>query len=240
MNSPESDAEKPKLAADKSKSGAYKSKSGTFKVKSGAFKKPESGPGTLAPKLEDLITDLVALDQSGSSGALLDRASSPAAASDSSVRKGLPADISSELHLPSQPQALFQSLLVYYKNHRHNPLIFLTSGRIAYLEYDMEMERIRLFMGSKKQYRRMVKGVNETGGLLVIDEMYELQSESSGLRKTVVERCRQGRELLSIKEAADQSLMPVLHFTVFNQAHAGISSCKLRSGRALSGISRFF
>lgn len=199
--------------------------------------------GTM-PRLEDLINVLIDLDRgAGASFApkrsetssYISQSARPVAAA-SEVKVELPSDVRTELCLPAQADEQYQTLLVFCRMNRHNPFIMMASGRVLYVEYDDEMERIRLFMGDKKRMRRMEKSAFETGVHFIIDEVHEFLMQR-GKDDSVVETNRQGRELLSKKEDADPSIKPVLDAALFSRSKDGVSSCKVRCGLDLGGLS---
>jgi hypothetical protein len=212
------------------------------KTTSGSYLLPQRSvetsrqPAAETPRrLEELINDLVRLERAHENIVpILPKAS--LAPTSSFSKYGLPDDIRMELKLPSSPDVSFQILLDFYKNHRHKPLVEMKNGRVLFVEYDVQMERIRLFAGNKSRYTTMVKGALESGGFFVIEGVYELQMETTfrqvlGLKKAqrrVQEKCKTGSELLSVREA-EESLLPTLYFTVFYRKLTGIASSCVKS-----------
>lgn len=199
-------------------------------------------PSPSARRLEDLINDLVDLEGMGAYfnlpllkrelGSSLSPSSAQPVSEDAVDIVEVPVDVRTELQLPSQPEGQYQTLRAF----RHNPLIITAGGRVLYVEYDDEMDRVRLFLGKKKHLKRMVKSASATAALFVIDEVYEYIRQPAQ-RDSVLQTHRQGRELLSHDEAIDESNQPVLDVLFFNQPGDGFSTCRVRAGTFSSGLS---
>jgi hypothetical protein len=202
------------------------------------------------PRLEDLINELVALDTKTSTSSIDGKTTAsmqkppvpntishlPKSAQvkefTTQTKKPIPPEIRKELGLPASSEAAYNELLSFYEANRHKPMLESQDGRIIYLEFDLEMQRIRLFTGRTSQRNCMFRNRLESAGYFVIEEVYELRVESHsrevlGFKRTekkVLERFKNGSELLSASEASDKSIRPVLFFTIFNERLSGISS----------------
>jgi hypothetical protein len=197
------------------------------------------------PRLEELINQLVELDSKPKNNEMkstgsVQKPTVPAALPKSpqvkefttQTKKALPAEIRKELNLPGSSEGAYNHLLNFYEANRHKPLIETANGRIIYLEFDLQMQRIRLFAGQQSQKTCMFRNRVESAGYFVIEEVYELRVESQarevfGFKRTenkVVERFKSGIELLSSIEAADKSIQPVLFFTVFDEKLSGMAN----------------
>lgn len=227
---------------------------------------PQQPPASKRAKLEDLINELVSQEENaisasdfsrnplakpGDNSDLVHSQANPPEqspkpfssmpvnfeSSTASPKRALPPDLYGELRLPATPEGVFQGLQSFQKLHRNRPLVELASGRLFYIEYDIDMERIRVFLGNRKNFVCMPRSARELSGFFVIEELYEFKlqtqhSEFLGFSRThtkVIERYRKGTELLNAREIADARVQPLLYFTLFNECGSGISVCSVKA-----------
>lgn len=154
-------------------------------------------------------------------------------------RKPLPQALRAMLKLPvANIDGVFAALKNFQQGNRHKPLVELPCGLIAYVEYDLESDRIRLFLGSKSEFMTFSRGVREQSAILVIDEVFEYKVETQikdflGFKKkeqTVNEKHKHGSELLRGNDLIPgRKVYPVLHFSMFADKSCGISSCAVKA-----------
>lgn len=148
-------------------------------------------------------------------------------------------NIASELSLAGSAEDIFRYFKAYHQNNRHKPVIKLLTGLVLYVEYDVEMERIRIFVGNETHFSCIARGMRELSGMLAVEEVYEYRLETrtrdmlgfKRVENTVHERQRLGRELLSPREL---NKTPVLYFTIYNDKGTGVSSCTIQAEENLS------
>ncbi len=151
--------------------------------------------------------------------------------------RSLPSDIRIGMNLPSAPLGIYHTLKTFQQHNRHKPYLTLANGRVVYVEYDVEMERIRLFCGNEAELKIVTRGVKESFGKIPVNELYEFKlesrvSEAFGFKRseqTVQEKHRTACEILSSEEAAIGNSVPVLCFTIFNQKGIGISAASIKA-----------
>lgn len=149
----------------------------------------------------------------------------------------IPAEIARELALPASAEGIFKALKSFQQNNRNNPLISLPGGRVFYVEYDLEMERIRLFLGNRKTLNLKSRGLRVSSGFFLIEQVFEYKTEGASRsilgfsrhETKILEKTRAGRELLSSRESADPRLEPLLYFVVYSDRSAGISTCSVKA-----------
>lgn len=155
-----------------------------------------------------------------------------------SGRKQLPPELRSELKLPLAVDATYSALKVFHQTNRHSPYLELSCGSIAYIEYDVETERVRVFLGHKREFTIFPRGIREQSGILVINEVFEYKVETTtrevfGFTKkehAVLEKHRLGSELLRGNDLIPgRAVYAVLHFSAFADKSCGISSCSVKA-----------
>ena len=153
-------------------------------------------------------------------------------------KKMLPSDLRAELRLPANSDGTYQALRSFHQANRHRPLVELKSGVVAYVEYDVESERIRLFIGNKREFMTLPRGAREMSGILVIDEVvdYKFETKTSEIlgfkkqQRRIAEKFRNGAELLRANDLQPgKKVFPVLHFSFFIDKSCGISSCSIKT-----------
>ncbi|MBX9690587.1 MAG: hypothetical protein K2X27_27980 [Candidatus Obscuribacterales bacterium] len=221
---------------------------------SGENPNPNSSSGK-AParkgKLEDLLNDIMSFEASSSLSSARPSASSTAArqnypshpavghnqAPGKEADAILPLEIRSELRLPASPEGTFQFLKCFYQNNRHKPFMRLMNGRVFYVDYNLEMDLVRVFVGSDRHFASIAIGARESTAFFQVDELFEYKLENSNSdflgikrnRERVLHKRRSGRDLLSLAESANLKLLPFLHFTHFNEKNAGTASFTVKA-----------
>lgn len=142
-----------------------------------------------------------------------------------------------ELKIPADLEAAFNYLKNFQQTNRHRPLIELGDEHVLYVEYDPEMERVRIFKGLQDSCLCLHRCMREVAAVLTVDEIFEFKLDTRprdllGFKRSKLHvnlRHREGRDLLTPREAADKSIGLVLHFKLFSEPGAGISSCLIKA-----------
>ena len=202
--------------------------------------------GNKKDRLEDILNDLMKLD---GLPPLTDRAQDATEKEQHSVpirpatlsNLDIPATkqkywkaIQSELNLPNTSEGAFRQLKSFQQSNRHKPVHKLLSGQVIYVEYDVEMERIKVFVGKNDQFTCVPNGMRELSGMLIVEEVYEFRAETKtrdmlGFKRVenkIHERFRVAKDLL---HPGDMGKSPVLHFSMFAQKGMGISTCLVKA-----------
>lgn len=214
----------------------------------GQESKSHTEPVAMTPsygKLEDILNDLHSLEtpkratelRSTDYPVLLSR--SPELSTRlPSPGKEFPLLLRQQLKLGQGAEAIYQGLLAFQQANRFKPVLELDNGLVVYVEFDIESERIRLFVGNRNEYMTLPRGPREMSGLLVIDEIFEYKiecktSEFLGFKRkgrTVIERYKAGSELLRGNDLLPgRKVFPVLHFSIFADKSCGISTCAVKA-----------
>lgn len=200
-------------------------------------------------KLEDLLNDLMSMEggtlqSQGAESSTKEKTpehSEPAkiAASNSATQRidALPTEIAKALALPSNPEGVYHTLKSYQQTHRHKPLLEVAGGRVVYVEYSPETERIRLYIGQSKQLTIKPRGLSVSSGFFPVEIVFEFKLEFdkkevfgiSSSKERILQSSRKGSALLNSRESADQSLVAVLYFIVFHEKAAGISTSSVKA-----------
>ncbi len=155
-----------------------------------------------------------------------------------SGKKSVPQSLRARLKLPADTLGVYQALRSFQQNNRHQPYVELPCGLVAYVEYDVESERIRLFLGNKREFVLFPRGVREQSAVLVIDEFFEYKVETKvsqflGFAKKeqiAHEKNKLGMELLRGNDMIPgKRVYPVLYFSLFADKSCGISSCAVKA-----------
>lgn len=212
-------------------------------------------------RLEDLLNDLISMDETAGKPAEASKGSLPPAptgnmlpaSSEIGLAKGNPQSVNfaashgkkqipqalrAQLRLPAGAQGTYTALKNFHQINRHRPYVQLPCGLIAYVEYDVETERIRLFIGHKREFMIFTRGVKEQSAVLVIDEFFEYKVETQvtqilGFSKKeyiAQEKHKLGTELLRGNDlVAGKKVYPTLQFSLFDDKSCGISSCSVKA-----------
>lgn len=153
-------------------------------------------------------------------------------------KKQLPQELRSELKLPAGSEGTYGALKAFHQSNRHKPYLEMPGGAIAYIEYDVETERVRVFLGHKREFTIFSRGMREQAGIMVIHEVFEYKVETStrevfGFTKkeeTVREKHKLGTELLRGNDLIPgRAVHAMLHFSAFTDKSCGISSCSVKA-----------
>lgn len=189
------------------------------------------------PKLEDLLNELIEAEKPSEKTSML-LAGKEAALSfheNDWFLTTLPGEIVSELGLEGKDCfVIFEKLKKFHHSNRHNPVLS-SSDRIVYIDYDLEMDRIRLFVGPRSKFRTFQKGLNQGNATLNFEYAIELShslekrslfaQERKG--QNIAVKLRQAREFLSAKDSNDKQT--ILHFVYCADKGTAVSSCCLKT-----------
>ena len=187
----------------------------------------------MARTLEDLLNDLIALDKANPrvrkpenpSVAHVQVRHSPAAIG-SDIPQGceLPADVMAELDLPSSLAGIFKSLQDFHGYNRHKPFTRTAADTAVYVENDLMLSLVRVYIGSHSTLQ--VRG-NGTSMTFKIDAVYEYQQQLHDGSIAVV--FRSPEDFLSSPDRAQgKPVETLLFFSVFLDGKSGVSTFSIK------------
>lgn len=139
------------------------------------------------------------------------------------IGKMLPAELIYVLQAQTNHDSIYTKLGQFSKRHAHNPLLELASGTIAFVAAE-DSGRIRVYIGSMRDYCLFSRRTNMLEGTLAIEEMFEYESSYGQI---VVLHKRAGEIVPSL--VAGRKMYPVLEFSSFTESGCGKATCHIKS-----------
>ena len=192
------------------------------------------------PRLEDLVKNVIEAEKPEKETSANNFGRSTARLSYSQndlFTSALPAEIVLQLGLNgADTRSIFERLKAFQQENRHKPILE-GADRIVYVDYDLEIDRIRLFVGFRSKFRSFQKILSHGNGFLLIEQAIELtQTQESraffGLSKrasNIAVRLRLGSEFLSARENCEMQFLPILSFIFYAARGHGVSSCCIKA-----------
>ncbi|MBY0548875.1 MAG: hypothetical protein K2W95_16505 [Candidatus Obscuribacterales bacterium] len=139
------------------------------------------------------------------------------------IGKMLPAELIYVLQAQTNHDSIYTKLSQFCKRHAHNPLLELASGTVAFVASE-ESGRIRVYIGSMRDYCLFSRRTNMLEGTLAIEEMFEYETSYGQL---VVVHKRAGEIVPGL--VAGRKMYPVLEFISYTESGCGKASCYIKS-----------
>lgn len=196
------------------------------------------------PRLEDLLNNIIEAEKAEIKPVLstqFGKASIGSSLSESdALLAALPQEIVSQLGINGLGRsAIFERIKSHYLENRHNPVLN-SANHIVFIDYDKDLERVRLFIGLKSKFRCPQDVFEHAKAAFVVEHAVELTQTSSkksffGLKEktaTVALKLISGTEFLNspernCRESSEgklDKLQPVLSFKFYSSRSHGVSS----------------
>lgn len=139
------------------------------------------------------------------------------------IGKMLPTELIYVLQAQTNHDSIYTKLGQFCKRHAHNPLLELASGTVAFIAAE-DSGRIRVYIGSMRDYCLFSRRTNMLEGTLAIEEMFEYETSYGQI---VVLHKRAGEIVPS--QVAGRKMHPVLEFSSYTESGCGKATCHIKS-----------
>lgn len=139
------------------------------------------------------------------------------------IGKMLPTELIYVLQAQTNHDSIYTKLAQFSKRHAHNPLLELASGTVAFVCAE-DNGRIRVYIGSMRDYCLFSRRTNMLEGTLAVEEMFEYETSYGQI---VVLHKRAGEIVPS--QVAGRKMYPVLEFSSYTEFGYGKATCQIKS-----------
>jgi hypothetical protein len=190
----------------------------------------------MAPTLEDLLNDLLALETKTQ-----DIPARPGAPKITPLptrgeqvavcRTGteLPIELRQELHLPESSNEIYRHLKKFQSANRHRPFKLMSDSRVFYIEFEAQTSIIRVYIGQASTFAFRQ---NDTSATFVVEEVFQYENLESNGENVRVRKIKPEDFLSFLDRNQGKAINTVICFAIF-AANTGSSTHILKPERAI-------